>query len=117
MRTAATYLLPLGKFCASDAAASNASSERRDRCESGAALRCQLHVSGEHEHVLPPLFFGLLALVSYRPLGWQSLATPPKLFAPGLDARTGTSLCFLGNSPAVHGACFGFPSPPAQGTY
>ena len=38
MRTAATDL-PLGKFCASDAAATNATSERRDRCDPGAALR------------------------------------------------------------------------------
>ena len=71
MRTAATYL-PLGKFCGqctSDGAESEPSSERRDRCESGAALRCNRTPSGEDGRLI---FFA--CLVSYRPLGRQSAA-------------------------------------------
>ena len=88
MRTTTATYLPLGKFCASDAAASNASSERRDRCDDpGAALTAVCTLADRARVLPPPLFFGLLALVSYRPLGQQEPVTTPKLFAPGLAPR------------------------------
>ena len=74
MRTAATYLLPLGKFCGqctSDAAASQPS-ERRDRCDPGAALRRNRTPSGEHEHTFASTLF-LACLPSVLPLAFCPL--------------------------------------------
>ena len=114
MRTTAATYLPLGKFCASDAAASNASSERRDRCDPGPALRCYLHAGGQSTRCLH-LYFCLACLVSYRPLA-KLRPIPSNLFAPGLCARAGTSPRAFPVSLRLRCLCFAWRLP-AEGKY
>ena len=76
--------------CTSDAAANYPSSERRDRCEPVAALRCTLAGSTSTCHRL--YFFGCMPSV-LPAASRRGSSTPPKLFAPGLNARLGPIPC------------------------
>ena len=116
MRTTAATYLPLGKFCASDAAASNASSERRDRCDPGPALRCYLHAGGQstrclHLYFLPCLPSVLPAASKAPPHPCQSVCSRPlrqgwdqSARFPGFAAAPLLVLCLASpHSPAFEG--------------